>query len=100
MAADDETVERETAAAEREAGEIGGRADSSEDPARAPVEEAGGGEAEGFEDAEEALREHAEHREAGGNPKYDRPPAEPHASDATYGEADHAEATDDVDEAG
>jgi hypothetical protein len=68
------------------------------DPARIPVEEAGGGEAEGFEQAEEALIEHAEHREAGGNPKYDRPPPEPEEADVAYGEADHAEAQEDVDE--
>jgi len=100
MSTDDEaTVERETAAAQREAGAIGGRSDAQRDPARAPVEEAGGGEAEGFEDAEKALRDHAEHREAGGNPKYDRPPPEPDAPDATYGEADHAAANEDVEDA-
>ncbi|HEX2128973.1 MAG TPA: hypothetical protein VHF58_07120 [Solirubrobacterales bacterium] len=99
MPADDEAiVERETEAAAREAAEIGGRADPDRDPARAPVEEAGGGEAEGFEDAEKALREHAEHREPGGNPKYDRPAPEPEASGAAYGEADHAEANEDVNE--
>ena len=102
MQADDEAiVERETAAAEREAGEIGGRSDANRDPARAPVEEAGGGEAEGFEQAEQALRDHAEHREAGGNPKYDRPPPEPDQSNADYGDADHVESTEvEGDEAG
>ena len=102
MQADDErTVERETAAAEREAGEIGGRSDADADPARAPVEEAGGGEAEGFEAAEKALRDHAEHRDAGGNPKYDQTPPEPDESDAEYGEADHVESTEvEGDEAG
>ena len=69
------------------------------DPARVPVEEAGGGEAEGFEQAEELLRDHAEHREEGGNPKYDRPPPEPDQADVAYGEADHAEAQEDVDNA-
>ena len=98
MQADDEAiVERETAAAEREAAEIGGRGNAERDPARAPVEEAGGGEAEGFEQAEEALRDRAEHREAGGNPKYDRPPAEePEAAEPSYGEADHSEANEDA----
>jgi hypothetical protein len=98
---DDAIVERETAAAEREAAEIGGRGGTGGDPARVPVEEAGGGESEGFEDAEEALREHAEHREAGGNPKYDRPAAEePEAADPAYGEADHAESTEDAEDSG
>ena len=69
------------------------------DPAFIPVEEAGGGEAEGFEAAEQMLRDHAEHREPGGNPKYDRPPPEPDVSDAAYGEADHAESQDDVEDA-
>ena len=74
--------------------------DRERDPAFKPVEEAGGGEAEGFEAAEQALRDHAEHREAGGNPKYDRPPPEPEEPGATYGEADHAEATEDAEEGG
>ena len=69
------------------------------DPARIPVEEAGGGVAEGFEAAEEMLRDNAEHREPGGNPKYDAPPPEPDASDAVHGEADHAESQDDVENA-
>jgi uncharacterized protein (UPF0548 family) len=98
---DERTVERETAAAEREAAEIGGRAPADGDPARRPVEEAGGGEAEGFEAAEQALRDHAEHRDAGGNPKYDRPPPEPDAADVEYGEPDHVESTEvEGDEAG
>ncbi len=101
MPDDEGTVERETAAAEREAAEIGGRSDATRDPARAPVEEAGGGEAEGFEQAEQALRDHAEHREPGGNPKYDRPPPEPDEADVDYGEADHVESTTvEGDEAG
>ena len=49
MPDDEGIVERETAAAEREAAEIGGRADATRDPARAPVEEAGGGEADHVE---------------------------------------------------
>jgi hypothetical protein len=54
--------------ADRDPGAIGGRAPEDEDPARRPVEEAGGGEAEGFEQAEEDLREHAEHGDQGPNP--------------------------------
>jgi hypothetical protein len=96
----DPTVDRETAAAAREAGAIGGKGGSdSQDPARAPVEEAGGGEAEGFEASEAALRDHAEHRDAGGNPKYDRPDPEPDGDAGTYSEADHAEASEDAAEA-
>jgi hypothetical protein len=68
MAEPDFEREQESAAAE-EAARIGG-APSSEpppvdagggDPAEQPVREAGGGEAEGFEEAERALIEHASH---------------------------------------
>jgi hypothetical protein len=52
-------VEREAEAAAAEAGAIGGRAPEDEDPARRPVEEAGGGESEGFEQAEAMLIERA-----------------------------------------
>jgi hypothetical protein len=56
-------------AAAAEAGAIGGRPSSEPppadadpvDPARRPVEEAGGGESEGFEQAEQQLIEHASH---------------------------------------
>jgi hypothetical protein len=52
----------ETDEAAREAAAIGGRSGSEErDPALRPVSEAGGGEAEGFEDAERALIDHASH---------------------------------------
>jgi hypothetical protein len=61
-------AESEADAAAAEAGEIGGRAPADEDPARRPVEEAGGGESEGFEQAEEALREHAEHGDPAPDP--------------------------------
>ncbi len=54
--------QEETDEAAREAAAIGGRGGSEErDPALRPVSEAGGGEAEGFEDAERALIDHASH---------------------------------------
>ena len=89
---DDPLVEAETAAAAREAGALGGRpyGDPS-DPAMAPVREAGGGEAEGFEDAEERLIDNAEHGDAAPDP-YDAAftaEAESDLSGAAYGEADH-----------
>jgi hypothetical protein len=90
MERDERMVEQETEAAAREAGEIGGRADPEEgDPAERPVAEGGGGEAEGFEQAEEQLRSRAEHRDAGGNPRYDRADPEPDDPDASYAEPDH-----------
>jgi len=60
---DEEIVEREEAEAAREGGAIGGRRDEQSDPARQPVVEGGGGEAEGFELSEEELRDQAEHGE-------------------------------------
>lgn len=59
----DPRFEREQAdAAAQEAGSIGGTAgDEQLDPAERPVVEGGGGEAEGFEQAESALIEHASH---------------------------------------
>jgi hypothetical protein len=57
---------------------------------RAPVEEAGGGEAEGFEQAEEQLERNASHEDAGGEPGGDAftPETESDLSGVEYGEAD------------
>ena len=59
---------------------------------RAPVEEAGGGESEGFEQAEKQLSENAEGDLTGGDPMEDAfPPEEVNPEDHTiYGEADDA----------
>ena len=68
------------------------------DPARQPVEEAGGGVSEGFEQAEEALIENASHGDGGGDPAadaIDNESVEAEESTAEYGEADGAEATED-----
>jgi hypothetical protein len=62
MTADTPFEQRETDEAAREAAAIGGGvADEERDPAQRPVKEAGGGEAEGFEEAERALIDHASH---------------------------------------
>lgn len=62
MTADPRYEQEETDAAAAEAARIGGVAgDEDLDPAMRPVLEGGGGEAEGFEEAEEALVEHASH---------------------------------------
>jgi hypothetical protein len=62
MSSDPRFEEREAEQAAAEAAQIGGRAgDEQLDPAERPVIEAGGGEAEGFEEAESALVEHASH---------------------------------------
>lgn len=62
MLPDSDYEQEEADLAAREAAQIGGRAgDESLDPAERPVREGGGGEAEGFEEAEAALIEHASH---------------------------------------
>jgi hypothetical protein len=89
---DDDVVARETASAAAEAGQIGGRTSSEPPPvedvdeAQRPLAEAGEGEAEGFEQAEQELIEHASH-------------GDQHASrraieDAPLGESDDARAAE------
>jgi hypothetical protein len=93
---DDELrVRAEERAAEAEAGDIGGEgSDEDLDPAERAVREGGGGEAEGFEDAERQLIENAAHGE--GNPLPDAfdEEAESDLSGAEYGEADEADSPD------
>ncbi len=55
------TEREEEEQAAREAGRIGGASVEPDDPAHRPVREGGGGEAEGFEQAEELLEKHASH---------------------------------------
>jgi hypothetical protein len=62
MSPDPRYEQDEADAAAAEAARIGGVAGDEElDPAQRPVVEGGGGEAEGFEEAEDALIEHATH---------------------------------------
>jgi hypothetical protein len=62
MSPDPRHEQDEIDAAAAEAARIGGVAgDEGLDPAERPVIEAGGGYAEGFDEAEEALIEHASH---------------------------------------
>ncbi len=62
MTPDPPYEQEETYEAGREAASIGGSAGAQDlDPAQRPVSEAGGGEAEGFEEAERALIDHASH---------------------------------------
>ena len=68
--------------------------DDPDDPAMAPVYEAGGGESEGFEMAEDALVEHASHGDEHGTTKIINDAgelgdeAESAPDDDLYGEAD------------
>jgi hypothetical protein len=94
---DDQSAEREADAAAAEAGSIGGRRDPDEDPAEQAVDEAGGGESEGFEQAEKDLVEHAQHGDPAPDPTSQAftPEEESDRGTAEYGEADE-EAPDDA----
>jgi hypothetical protein len=88
--------QHETDEAAEEAGAIGGRRDPNEDPAEQAVEEAGGGEAEGFEQAEEDLIEFASHGDPAPDPSTEAftPEAESDLGTAEYGEPDEEEPDD------
>ena len=85
----DPIAEEEAEAAAAEAARIGGPApdDAVEDPAERPLVEGGEGESEGFELAEEALIDNAEHGDQKRFPNRDAPPPE-EPTDPVYGEAD------------
>jgi hypothetical protein len=87
---DDPYADREADAAAAEAGSIGGRRDRDEDPAEQAVDEAGGGESEGFEQAEEDLVEHASHGDPAPDPSSQafRPEDESDLETSERGEAD------------
>jgi hypothetical protein len=87
---DEDIVRREADAAADEASKIGGTAGrQTEDEAARASEEQGGGEAEGFEQAEQALIEQAEHGE-GRDPMADEYSVaeEARRDTAAHGEAD------------
>ena len=95
---DDDIVREEEAAAAAAAGRIGVTAGDEDDfdPAMRPVYEAGGGVAEGFEQAEADLVENAQHGDGRGDPMADafRPEAESDLSGADYAEADEEKKPD------
>ena len=94
----DSLVEDEEAAAAAEAAGIGGEGGSDNpDPAMQPVEEAGGGVQEGFEQAEQDLIDNASHGDGRGNPERDAIGNEHvDAARATveYGEPDEIDVTE------
>ncbi len=99
----EQDVDREAEAAAAEAAGIGGRGGTAGDPADRAVREGGGGEAEGFELAEEELVEHATHGDSGPDPTHmaGAPEYESDRSTAVDGEADAertSERTDDPDD--
>jgi hypothetical protein len=97
----DAQADREADAAAHEAAGVGGRVPEDEDPARRPVDEAGGGQAEGFEQAEEDLRANAEHGELGPrDPMRDSftPEEESDVAGGEYAEPDDARTRDRPDQ--
>jgi hypothetical protein len=93
---DEALVREEEQAAAEQAGEIGGAggADEVTDEAKRPLAEAGQGEAEGFELAEQELIDKSENLQ-GPSPRNEAMPVEEERSDAEYGEADEAESSED-----
>jgi len=96
---DDELTDEEALAAAAEAARIGGRRpdyavdDDHRDEAWRPLEEAGEGEAEGFELAEHDLIEEASHGDEGRSPLEDEFPEEDEAG-VVYGEPDELDPTE------
>jgi hypothetical protein len=96
---EDALLRREEAAAEREAGSIGGgRPEYDVDEAHRPLEESGEGEAEGFELAEHDLEETASHGDGGYDPELDEfaPEEESDRADTVYSEPDEVDPTEVV----
>lgn len=89
---DEQEVRKEEDAAAAEARRIGGRSgmEGMKEAERAAAEH-GGGESEGFEEAEELLEEQASHGNAYGDPLRDAGEVEADEDPATYGEADEVE---------
>jgi hypothetical protein len=91
---DDPFVEEEEEAAAAEAGHIGGdRPEYDTDESRRAPEEAGEGESEGFELAEEDLIEEASHGDERRSPEAEDWDEEEDV-DSVYGEADDVEEPD------
>lgn len=93
---DDAYVAEQEEAAAAEAGTIGGPGAAEDVPeADRAVAEGGGGEAEGFEQSEELLVEHASHGDSGPDPSHlEGEPEDPQAAGAAYGDADDVESSE------
>lgn len=95
MQDDRETLRQEEEAAATEAGRIGGRSGmEGMDEAERAAAEHGGGEAEGFEEAEELLEEQATHGDPPVDPLDAAAAPEVEEELAEYGEADEFESTE------
>ena len=93
---DEELLRKQTDAAAAEAARIGGRSGQEEmDEAERASAEHGGGEAEGFEQAEDLLERQASHSDTSVDPQAGaEEPAEEESDPATHGEADEVESTE------
>jgi hypothetical protein len=95
MQDDRDRIREEEDAAATEARQIGGRSGmEGMDEAERAAAEHGGGEAEGFEEAEELLEEQASHGDPAVDPLEDAFDPEVDEELAEYGEADEIESTE------
>lgn len=95
MEEDERRIREEEQAAAAEAARIGGRSgmEGMDDAERASAEH-GGGEAEGFEQAEELLVQQASHEDPMVDPLRDAGSIEEEQDHATHGEADEVDSTE------
>jgi hypothetical protein len=94
-AGDDELISKEEEAAGGEAARIGGRSGMEDmEEAKRSAAEHGGGEAEGFEQAEELLEGQATHGDPAIDPLRDAPAVEEEEDPAVHGEADEVDSTE------
>ncbi len=95
MRDDRSTIREEEEAAAAEASRIGGRSGmEGMDEAQRAAAEHGGGESEGFEEAEQLLEEQATHGDPSVDPLRDAPAVEADEDVAVYGEADDVDSTE------
>jgi hypothetical protein len=96
---DEVEVREEEEAAAAEAARVGGRSGmEGMDPAERASREQGGGEAEGFEEAEELLEEQAAHGDPSVNPLRDAAEPEEERDRSVHGEPDELESTETEDD--
>jgi hypothetical protein len=92
---DERVLREEEEAAAAEARRIGGRSGmEGMDEAQRASAEHGGGESEGFEEAEELLEEQATHGDPAFNPLRDAGEVEEDEDRSVHGEADEVESTE------
>jgi hypothetical protein len=97
-AGSDELVREQEDAAAGEAARIGGRSGmEGMDEAKRSAAEHGGGESEGFEEAEALLEEQATHGDPAVDPLRNAPETEAEEGPAVYGEADEVNSTENGD---